>query len=387
MAIREDEALAYLQNFNQSIAQAGGDLAQLRKQMEFQQAADQLPGLIQQGDLGGVASLAFRAGDGGPLRELIQGQLANQKAALVAKPSLGVPQLQSLAQAQGISLDQAGFDTLSKLPAEQQLSQINAIGTRQTAQNQQRMADQDRNEGIALRKDESIQRQAEKFTNYFEKQLSKLNEDQQAVINAKSAFDQGSTAGDSAMIQFLVRRVGGEKGPLTDADIDRFKAKAFQNDVNAYSNFLSGGTASTLTPAQREAFNELYTAASGNFNKYRTETLGGILNQSRGTYSKLYENGQPSEAVIEAARRAGYEPRSANGRTEFVSAAQKSTVPGVVKDDGGQRIDVASLMTLANSIEDPVRRKQALDALQARPPQDQAKAQAWAERLKQFGAK
>lgn len=376
------ELLGDVQGVTQLTQGAQDSTQALRQQLAQKELARQAPALLASNDVGQIASLGLEGGDPTYLREMIKEKMKPAKAPDPNAVPFNVDQLKAFAGTANVPLQDKEIAGLATLPRDEQ---IKAITLKQRSA-EFNTGEQRRQETVDLAKSEKVQDQREAFNAVFQKNIQKLKEDEKAFNNAFDAAKQGSKPADAVVFNFLARQVGGEKGPLSEGDVARFIGKTFAGDAVAAKNWATGATYSTLTDEQRSAYADLMKGATNNFQKYKDETLGGLLADSQGTFPKLFGPNAPDRSITEKAKRAGYEVKKGEDGYSFVKAGESKTVPGEIRHDGGQTTDVAGLYALAEKITDPKTKAQAVNALQkAGPAMTPERAKAFRERLMQFG--
>jgi len=274
-----------LQRYLQSLDAASGSL---EKAQADQRAAEQddlraqllaeAPGLLEQGNFNELAVGLAETGDPSSLRSLIAQGVKSQGSD--AAPTLGADRLGQLypqlapEQIQGLE----GLDIKEQRLAAQGIVRDSRAGER--IQEQKRAEDR----RIVSEKQGDFR----KWSGDFDKFTAKVKEEERAINKVKAALKQGSLPADSVVFNFLARNLAGEKGPLSDSDIARFKGAYGEETFNKVTDYVRGSGKSTLTDAQRTAYKDLVKLASDNFEQYKTEGVAERL--SRGTDFKRIFN-------------------------------------------------------------------------------------------------
>lgn len=107
----------------------------------------------------------------------------------------------------------------------------------------------DRSEGrrATESKAEALIRPAEKFAkvkNDFDEQLSELN-------SAANILATDSNSAEQTMIGIIAKHIGGQKGVLTDKDLDRLVEMTAEGTMQGLSNWVTGAAEGKLSPEQK----------------------------------------------------------------------------------------------------------------------------------------
>lgn len=319
-----------LREYLQELEMAGKLGQGARESLGRSQLADQLPTMVQQGDVPGIAAQALRAGIDTPLTQ-VTAQKKQTGTAMTAE---------QLRQAGlGLSKEQTDLIGAQKDP-EAQFKLISA------AQKQQGL--DEGKKGEQRRVQETVQKQREKFSSTFDKVEKKLKDEEKQFSQVKSALDKGTLPADALVFNFLARNVAGEKGPLSDSDIARFAGRAFEGDVDKVKNFFAGGSSSVLTADQREAYKDLIKTAYDKFDTYKKDAVQTEIENAAGTYPKLFERGV-DKSIAERAKRFGYEAKDGK-----LTKTETKQIKG----------PMASLINAASKIKDPAVRAQFINSLE-----------------------
>lgn len=343
----------YLLTMNQagdSWSKAGDLATQLRQMDAKQKLVQDLPQLMANKDIAGLAGQSMMAGD----QKLMDyaGQALAQNMLPKAKPG---------------SARMTREQIKLKLPDGTPDDVIDSIYNTQDGTQQQSMVDaqfkrkgvEQKDKTIALTEKAEVRRteqvpmnQAKDFSKSFTDQEKEIQKEELAIKNASKQLDLGKAAGDSSVINFIVRHIGGEKGPLSDSDRAAFMARMIGGDYQRALNFVTNQDESYLTDPQRETFRAIIKKAAQTFDEYKGRRLGTILSASHGAQRKLYSKDDvPDRVLTEAATRNDFEYQ---GNGKWVRKVKTTEHTG----------DMASLVTTAGKIQDPTKRMQAQRALE-----------------------
>jgi hypothetical protein len=202
------------------------------------------------------------------------------------------------------------------------------------------------------RMNQTVQAQRGAFIKSHDTIEKELQKEQRQNENVAMALKQNSTAADAIVFNYIARAVAGEKGPLSDGDVNRLISKAFEGDVQKFNNWVASGTTSTLSEDQRKAYNDIVGGAVKNFEAYKEGKLSDTVNRAQGDYPLLYgEDGTPDRSIIQRAQKHGYEHR---GGGTFEKKLKTTEHAG----------DYAAPAALAGQIKDPVAKAQAMEAIE-----------------------
>lgn len=331
MGLREMlQNLAATQQLTAGAAEAAGNF---RKNEDLRAFAAQAPGLVEQGQLGQVAGQAAGLGQFGPLQSLISAQ----EKKMAQGPGTSEEQVRAL-------LGPSASPEVVKALVGRDVSEI---------QNQARMAQQSsqfsREMGLKeseadRRSEESVQKQRRDFTADFNKTKALFDKDVKEFDKMLSIAKQGGKAADEFLTRFVARRAQGA-GVLSDRDVDAFKAKYLQGDMNNLLNYASGNTFSTLSPDAKKDFLMIVQKLKDNDEKIQQQILGEKLNLSRGAYPKLYGESGVDKNIKEAAALVGFEVEAdENGVPQFRGKKAQG-----IGNDGGKNVppvDISKILWL-----------------------------------------
>lgn len=335
MGLRNElDDLLLLQQASQGFADAGQRLRQQAATRKLQQEA---PALLASGDIAGITGLLSGVDNGETLRQLLVEKV--KAGGKEKKPSLTIEQLQA-------SFPEVPTPRLAAfvgLPSDEQFAGINQIRGLEAEERQGKETER-RSRG-------ELQGLRNNVRGATEKDIKALDEERRQLDKVKLSLVKGTTSGDAVAFNFLARALAGEKGPLSNDDINRFVARAFAGDLQKFENFVTGKTTSILTPDQKKAFKELIDVADNNYTSYKAERLGSLYQRAIADNPGLVdENGKLDDSIAERIKQAGlvYD----KGEIRAPNVKQATYV--------GPEADV---MKVAATIKDPKTREQALAAL------------------------
>lgn len=230
--------------------------------------------------------------------------------------------------------------------------------------------------GVALdsekrRGEKEIQNQRGAFQKIFNDFEKNVESERRSLSKVEKAFAQDSVTGDSIVFNFIARNVAGEKGPLSNDDINRIVARQIGGDFTSALNFVSNNDASKLTKEQRNSYRNLINVAKDNFEDYQSQTAARIINDSSGDYPLLYTSGgTPDETIRKRAERFGIN----------VGGGSVSTPKKTKEVDGASA--VGRLINLANQLPDGPEKQAALKNLSSKKDITEAQAKAYETQIK-----
>lgn len=301
MGLRKSlDDLFLLEEASKGFADAGTAFSQAQAGSQLR---DQAAGLLQSGQLGELASLAFGAGDPSLFRTLIEQQAKAQFPTTTAKP-LGLEQATQLGTALlGRNPTQTELASAVGLPQEEARQTLSAIASRESAR--ESGARQENAEARRQRTD--LIKVRANVVKDFDKELSELAKEEKAHKAVKAAFERGKVPDDAILFNFIARNVAGEKGPLSDSDVSRIQARVFGNDAQKMANFFTGQSTSMLSTEQRKAFNDIIKDATAKFGEFKQERLQTRLGDALVAAPELLSRGEKfDQALSSRAEREGF---------------------------------------------------------------------------------
>ncbi len=201
------------------------------------------------------------------------------------------------------------------------------------------------------RMNQTVQGQRGAFIKTFDGVEKEIQNEQRAINKVNEAYKTGSVSGDSVVFNYIARNIAGEKGPLSNDDINRIAARQIGGDFQAALNFTSNNDESKLTPAQRESYAKLLKTAQDNFESYKHEKVKDIVGRAQGDYPLLYsDDSTPDKAVIQRAQKYGYEHRGGGAFEKTVSKTEHTgdygaalSAAGKIKDEATKAAAVAKI--------------------------------------------
>lgn len=311
--------------------QAGKDIESRQRYDAGQKLRHDLPEMVQNRDISGITGGAYAAGDPRAIDIILQNMTKPTQAKLTAEQ---IPSWVPEEEKQKII-------TAPTLDAQQLL-----MGSMQKdiSENRQQL-DAER------RSREEKQKQRNLFTSRFDKEDSELREEERTIAKVKESIKLGQMPADAVVFNFLARGVAGEKGPLSNDDIRRFAARAFEGDMQKVQNFVAGGTTSVLTDEQRAAYQDLVNVAVKNFDEYRDRRTGELFARSTTDFPLLQSDDGYDKAITQRAKDRGFEVQG--------SAFVKKAAPRSAHHSA------ADLLNTANKIPDEGRRASAIRAIKS----------------------
>jgi hypothetical protein len=317
------------------ISQASDRFANSAKDLRQQSAGVQLGADLRQGydtgDFGAALESAIASGDSAMARQLLDQQAALGKAKASKSAPYTLEQLNIIAPQE--VKDKPGM--LQQLAGLSQKEQNDLMF--KTASNVQGAKKIDLGlTGEARRQYTTTQGEVKDFTKDFDKEVAALDKEDRALQKVKAAFQRGQVPDDAILFNFIARSESGEKGPLSEGDVSRIIQDVFSGRVKDWQNFLSGGTTTKLSSAQRETFNNIVQGATGNLENYKQTRLGRELNNALVDFPRLGKDRQ--DVIIKRAERNGfkYNPKD---KTFSYSAEQQTAAPknaAVAKEAGSE---------------------------------------------------
>lgn len=300
---------------------AGADSAEaLRKSIEQRNFSEAAPSMIAQGDVGGLTG-ALAKFDPNKAGEIALAQSIKNKGNTPMTPQA----------IDALKLPQPAKDVLKQMKSmDQQQGYIKDFGTTE------QVAVQEFERGRRMKRAEATQ--IKDFRTHFRKVEDEVMQDQKQLDKTYEALKQGTVPGDAVVFNMLARKVGEEKGPLSEGDVARFINKAFAGSTQKFENWVSGDPKSQLTDDQKAAYKDLLDLAYKNWKEYKDVKIGRNLADSLTDYNMITDKGTPDKAIMESAKRHGFEFKDG----KFVKGKTTTTLTGPSADIASQ-IDPANM--------------------------------------------
>lgn len=321
----------WLLNMNAATQASSGfaDSAQkLREEIAQRQLAQQMPDIINRQDLGALVSGALSSGNTKPT-DIAASAMAGQLMPKNKTPIMTEEQLSALIPADKAKVA-AGLPTYDQQEAFVKATQQNVAESR--------------------RDEQTTFGQLKDFKAGFDKKANEIRQERMMFANVKDAIKRGSLPADSVVLNFVARRVAGEKGPLSDSDISRLQAATGQGTAQGLANWLAGTPVSKWTDEQREAYMALVKGATDRYEGWVDETIGTSISNALIDYGRLNGKRGPDESIVKRAKDFGFKIEG----DRVIKEGKKLTGTGAK----------AEALQIANSIEDSAAKASALRAIE-----------------------
>lgn len=329
-----------LQGVTQATQGAANAAGSLREQLAMQQYAQQLPGIIQSGDVGQLAGAAAQAQDLPTLRSLIQNQTKFQ------------PKLQPASE-EYIKAQEAA--TGRKLPRGLSKDDLNSVIASGMKTEESRLKNQNIDESFDLRRTKFLQDSSDSFSKDLNKIDDELKDKKVKLEGAIKDFVTKPNAGRIRSLGTALARASGQNGVLTEPDVAAYIPKSLAGQVRDLSNYLQENADAIIkNPALVQDLQSQADSILGRLDSLYKKRLDehfvvGVKNRSQLVKSKEFRQG-----LDEWASRLGYEaPEIQDGKVSLKRKA--SEIPADSR--------LGKAMSMANSIPDGTRKQQALNAL------------------------
>lgn len=264
--------------------------------------------LVAAQDYEGLALEAFKAGDSGPLRQLLGAQVKGNK-----EKSLSPEELSQTYP----DIDTNQFGAIAGLPVQQQLTAVTAM-QRGISENRQA-----KETGRRERQESQMQRlNVQKTVDpLFKQRRDEMGEFDKAVI----AMDSGSTIGDRVAKSIIAKSIGVDSGPLSNADITDLVNNTFEGDMQGFKNWAGGTSETKLTGKQKAQMRDIFDRAKKTRTAFYDEALAAGLSKAIADNPKLIgEDGKLDPSIQKRAQQAGFKYDANEGA--FVKESAVTTV-------------------------------------------------------------
>lgn len=373
MGVRDD-FLSLLTAGQNSANQFATGAVDMRKRAELARLSQELPDMLNSGQLNEAASSMFGAGEAGPIREIFQSQL---KAQTPGKPSLTVPEIEAMAGTLGVSVPRPVAESLAKLSADDQLAQLNAFQSNKETSRQQGLMEREATRRGEQWKDKQSEGFGKPLRQSREKAKEKLD---QLEIQLKLLGEMPNEA-TKRSVAVTMARLAGEAGALSNQDLDAYNLRTFFGDVDRLKAYITSDPNVAIPDEIQDAMIEMGKAIS--------KEKGSRVEQSlkRQMVDLLAENvdlldidgkGSKAPAVKQWEKTLGVQvDLDKDGVPVVRDLKSKKTTekPGISKTDGGQVVDAASLVNRVNKlkVKDPALAAELSAILQGKiEPEDEA---------------
>lgn len=281
MAFENNQILRDIVGLSQLAQKGATDLDALRQQAAQEAMAKEAPRLLAQAGmeqpLADFAGLSVAGGDPALLRELISKQFGKS-----GSQAIGAERASILGQGVGMT-DPALLNAISTMDEKGAqgflgLAQRKAQGDKTVSQKERSLGLQAQGQQRLQR--EELQKQANNFKSDVSKFEKEVADQEKALSTVKSALSTGTKPSQVIIENFVLRKLGGDTGPLSDKDREAVASKAGFNNYQIFENFITGNPYSTWTDSQKEAFKDLVNMAADKFSGYKDQRASDILGQS-----------------------------------------------------------------------------------------------------------
>lgn len=131
--------------------------------------------------------------------------------------------------------------------------------------------------------------------------------DSNKARNALKLLSLEKLPADSAVVNHMARVVGGEKGPLSDADRAAFLSRTLNTSSEKAMNFLTSGDTTLLTPEQRQTYATILKQSVENTDNYKTQRASEAISLFKQAHPKYStdESGKLEEGLAGLAKAYG----------------------------------------------------------------------------------
>lgn len=290
------EELAGLREASSGLLDSSQKIKQQNDQRTF------FENLANQGEQGQLVAQATAAGYQQPLQQMSEQMFAGKRAGLNAE------------QIAAAGVEQPVADVFATAPADQQHGLLSQYlqGKRSDMSNDLAAR---RLEAALAKKDVTADERAEKTQTAAAKDVNKdaLKLDKQfidartSLAKAQAALKAGKVTTDNVVMNYIVRNLAGEKGPLNEGDLARAAARYIGTDLDEWTQFFQGGDGSRLSPAQRKTYQDILDSMDGHIRNEAKTSYTNLMSSAEATYPKLAENGQLDKLFKHRFEREGLE--------------------------------------------------------------------------------
>jgi len=138
-----------------------------------------------------------------------------------------------------------------------------------------------------LTKNEKYVKPFETFRKDLANETKLLDSEANSLVKAQSLLAMGKLPADSAVVNYMARQVGGEKGPLSDQDRAAFLARSLNGTETQMLNFLTSGDETKLTDDQRATYKSMLKTTAANIDKFRGQRVNQRLTEFQASHPEF----------------------------------------------------------------------------------------------------